>query len=334
MLFVKRCCLLCIICCLFASCEQVAGWLDGTVSDTFSIERFDRLQNELGLTGNFSTVRRMNNEYPLQTQILIEEVLELGSVTDSDIMNKLEGCLSDTAMLILMADGERKFGDMKQLNAQFDKALKRMNKELPRLSTPKVYAQFSGLNESVVVSDTLLGFSIDKYMGTDYPMYKKYFYENQIATMSSERIVSDCIFFYLRDNYPLPETSAGTLMDNMLNLGKLNWITMKLTGNSQIELLLGFSDADSKWLKQNRQKVIDYCMSRQHSTDPLVLRGLLNATGIPAMDDENAPALLGVWLGYQMVNQYMKNQKSMTTEQLALKDDMADLLAAFNYKTE
>ena len=125
-----------------------------------------------------------------------------------------------------------------------------------------------------------------------------------------------------------------TLMDNMLNLGKLNWITMKLTGSSRIESLLGFSDADSKWLKQNRQKVIDYCMSRQHSTDPLVLRGLLNATGIPAMDDENAPALLGVWLGYQMVNQYMKNHKSMTTEQLALKDNMADVLAAFNYKTE
>lgn len=321
-----------IICCLFASCEQMAGWFDGNNDYPFTIERYDRLQNELGVTGNFSTMQRMNTDFPKQTQILVEDVLELGSVTDADMKEKLEICLSDTAMLILMADGERKFSDMHQLNRDFGNALKRMAKELPQLPQPKVYAQFSGLNESVVVSDTLVGFSIDKYMGVDYPLYKKYFYDNQIATMIPERIVSDCVFYYLRDNYPLPETSTGTLLDNMVHLGIINWITRKLTDSGTIEKMLGYSSEDEQWVKDNFQAVVDYVMSFQHSTDPQVLRNLLSPTYTVTINGQKAPSFLGTWLGYQMVSHYMKNRKNLSVQQLAETDDLSAIVSAYNYK--
>lgn len=324
--------LLLLLGCLFASCEQVAGWLDGSWDKSFAIERYDRLQNELGVTGNFSAMQRMNTVFPKQTQILVEDVLEIGSVTDPDMKDKLKDCLGDTAMLILMADGESKFGDMKQLNRDFTDVLKRMSKELPLLPHPKVYAQFSGLNESVVVSDSLIGFSLDKYMGADYPLYKKYFYDNQIATMVPERIVSDCVFFYLRDNYPLPESSEGTLLDNMLHLGKINWMTLKLTGGDALENMLGYSKADEQWIKENYQDVVDYVMSFQHSTDPQVLRNLLSPTYTVTINGQKAPALLGTWLGYQMVNHYMKNHKSLSLQQLAETTDLSSMVSFYNYK--
>lgn len=326
--------LLSFLCGLLASCEQVAGWLDGETEVPFSIERYDRLQNELGVTGSFSTIQRMNTQFPRQTQILIEDVLELGPVTDADIMQKLGDCLSDTAMLYLMADGEAKFGDMKALNRQFEKAIKRMKDELPSLVSPVIYAQFSGLNESVVVSDSLVGFSMDKYMGTDYPLYKKYFYDNQIATMSSERIVSDCLFFYLKNNYPLPESAHGTLMDNMIHTGKINWITLHLTEKNTIEQLLGYTDADVKWIKSNQLFIENYILTHQKSTDPQVLRSLLSAVAEPLIGADNSPALLGAWFGYQMVNQFMKKNKKLSVQDLAEMDNLAEIASAFNYKLD
>ncbi|MCF0187220.1 MAG: gliding motility lipoprotein GldB, partial [Bacteroidaceae bacterium] len=218
----------------------MAGKLDSKpAEEPFAIQRFDRLQNELAVTGNFTTMQRMNTEFPRQTQILIEDVLELGSVVDEDSKDKLVNSLGDTAMLLLMADGENVFGDMKDLNKQFGDAIKLMRKELPLLPTPRIYSQYSGLNESIVVSDSLVGFSIDKYMGIDYPLYKKYFYDHQIVTMSPERIVTDCLFYYLKDNYPLPDDAAGTLLENMVLMGKLNWITCKLTHGNRLEDMLG-----------------------------------------------------------------------------------------------
>lgn len=44
-----------------------------------------------------------------------------------------------------------------------------MKKEVPALFVPHFYAQIAALNQSVVVGDSILGFSIDKYMGADYP---------------------------------------------------------------------------------------------------------------------------------------------------------------------
>lgn len=322
------------ICCLFASCEKVVEWVDSYTGEPFAIARFDRLQNELGVTGNFSTMQRMSTEFPGQTQILIEDVLEIGSVTDPDIKDKLEYCLSDTAMLLLMADGEQKFGNMEKLTRQFAKAIKQMHKEFPQLKTPRVYAQFSGLNESVIVSDSLLGFSLDKYLGTDYPVYKKYFYDNQIVSMNPERIVTDCIFFYLKDKYPLPEHSAGTLLDNMVNLGKLNWITMSITGNKRIEDHLGYTSADMEWIRENNQMLLGYVESHKLSTDPQVLRGLLNPISSVRFAEGDSPALLGAWVGYQMVSRYMKDHKRVSLQELAASDNLSEIASSFNFNLD
>lgn len=79
-----------------------------------------------------------------------------------------------------------------------------MKKEVPALFVPHFYAQIAALNQSVVVGDSILGFSIDKYMGADYPLYKRFYYDYQCRSMEPDRIVPDCFTFYLLSQYPLP----------------------------------------------------------------------------------------------------------------------------------
>ena len=42
---------------------------------------------------------------------------------------------------------------------------------------PMIYTQISAFNESIVLSDSVLGISLDKYMGEDYPLYKRFFFK-------------------------------------------------------------------------------------------------------------------------------------------------------------
>ncbi|MCF0159559.1 MAG: hypothetical protein HUJ99_02095 [Bacteroidaceae bacterium] len=190
------------------------------------------------------------------------------------------------------------------------------------------------MNESIVVSDSLVGFSIDKYMGIDYPLYKKYFYDHQIVTMSPERIVTDCLFYYLKDNYPLPDDAAGTLLENMVLMGKLNWITCKLTHGNRLEDMLGLTSEGMQWIKDNRGKLLDYLKAHYNSTDPQVLRNLLNNTYNPTIGGKRSPGLLGVWVGFQMVNQYMKNHQHLSLQELATANNVAEIAEAYNYKIE
>ena len=56
----------------------------------------------------------------------------------------------------------------------------------------------------------------------DYPLYKKFYYDYQCRSMSPERIVPDCFFFYLFSKYPLPANSKRTLLHTLLHFGKLS----------------------------------------------------------------------------------------------------------------
>ena len=81
---------------------------------------------------------------------------------------------ADTTLLVLIQDAEEKFKDMGWIEKKLTKGFKQLKKEVPSLPVPHFYAQLSALNQSVVVGDSIVGFSIDKYMGADYPLYKTF----------------------------------------------------------------------------------------------------------------------------------------------------------------
>ena len=67
-----------------------------------------------------------------------------------------------------MADVETRFPNLDEVEKGLTKGFKKLKKEVPEIKIPLVYSQVSAFNESIVLSDTLLGISLDKYMGEDY----------------------------------------------------------------------------------------------------------------------------------------------------------------------
>ena len=57
-------------------------------------------------------------------------------------------------------------------------------------------SEVSCLNQSIIVSDTLIGISLDKYLGADFPLYAEYYTAEQRAQMTREAIVQDAINAY------------------------------------------------------------------------------------------------------------------------------------------
>jgi hypothetical protein len=89
-----------------------------------------------------------------------------------------------------------------------------------------VYAQIGSLDQSIVVGEGLLGISLDKYLGTNHPIYLRYGYtDQQRAMMSREYIVPDCLGFYLLSLYPFTdETQADE------HMAKIQYVVNKVMG--------------------------------------------------------------------------------------------------------
>lgn len=294
-----------------------------------AVIRYDRLQNEYVEFNSFLALKKMNTEYPLLTKYLIEDVLKLGPVDDPHISDKLKAYFSDSTLRVLSSDALARYKDMSPIEEKFARGFKRLKKELPSVKIPGVYSQISALNESVVVGDSLLGFSIDKYMGSDYPLYKRFFYDYQCKSMTPERIVPDCFAFYLLSEYPFPTQNDYSLLDCMMHRGKIHYVVGKLLDFDSPGKELGFTEQEEMWCNTNRKSVWDYMLAggHLHSTDPMVIRKYLDPAPFTAFFGDDSPSMTGVWMGKQIVESYMKHHKDVSIEQLMKMTDYRRMLA-------
>ena len=229
-----------VVCLVALSSCQWDGKSGNTADVDVRVARYDRLQYEYVTMNSFSALQKMNTDYPQVTKLLIEDVLAIGEVDDMKINDRMLEYYSDSTLLTLMHDAEEKFKDLGWVEEKLTKGFKRLKKEVPTLFVPHFYAQIAALNQSVVVGDSILGFSIDKYMGADYPLYKRFYYDYQCRSMEPDRIVPDCFTFYLLSQYPLPWQPGRTLLDMIMHRGKINWIVAHILGYESFEKEMGY----------------------------------------------------------------------------------------------
>lgn len=305
--------------------EQKGDVLSGTDVKVF---RYDRLQYEATAMNSVSALRKMNTDYPRATRILVEEVLMLGRVNDPAIDERLCAYYSDTTLLRLMSDALEHFKDMSSIEKGLSEGFKKLKQEVPSLIIPRVYSQISALNQSVVVGDSLLGISLDKYMGADYPLYRRYYYPYQRRSMSPDRILTDCFTFYLMSQYPFPWTPGHrTLFDVIMHHGKINWVVRQILGMKSDEELMGYDKTETAWCRKHRKGLWEWTLEQGYfsSTDPMIIRAYTRPDPSIIFKGETIPPSVGTWLGMQLIDMYMKQHPGTGIRQLLERSDFNDL---------
>ena len=232
--FVKR---LLIILAVMALLVTGCQW-HGTSSDPQDseyhvlIERFDQAESQYLTSADFASLHRMRTEYPTETRILVEDVLKLGAVNSPDINTRLLKFFQDSTLQSLIADVEKEYKNIDDINQNFNKAFDRLSEMLPDIRRPRIYTQVGSLDQSVVVSDGMLGISLDKYLGAAHPIYLRYGYsEQQRSMMTRDYIVPDGIGFYLLSLYPLPDSVAASDSLRRLHMQKIQCVVNKAVGH-------------------------------------------------------------------------------------------------------
>lgn len=318
---------------LLYSCHWDGGKRNGSSGD-ITVFRYDKLLNEYVELNSFSALQKMNTDHALETKFLIEDVLRLGQVNDTNINRKLKEFYSDPTLKALMKEALEKFEDMSGIEKELSKGFYELKREIPSVKIPRVYSQMSALNESVVVGDSILGFSIDKYMGQDYPLYKRYYYDYQCKSMSPDRIVPDCFTFYLLSEYPLPWEEDHTLLNLMMHRGKIHYVVKKILDYPSYAKEFGYTPEEFEWCKTNRKAAWEYMVQNGHlyTTDPMIIRKYTAPSPYTAFFGENSPAMVGIWMGIQIIDSYMKKNKSVSIQELMRDTDYSKMLADADFK--
>ena len=237
---------------LLEACElKLKPFEDESVKQRIEVCRYDRLESQYLTTGDFSALQQMNTDFPMETRTLLEDVLRIGEVNDPQINHKFLAFYQDSTLQTILSDAEAQYANMDDINKLLNSSFDRLKVYIPTLPIPQIYAQIGALDQSIVVGNQTIGISLDKYLGKDYSLYKKYYYPSQIKTMTRDNIVPDCLNFYLLSLYPMHDFESRTQLERDLHIGKIMWVC---------NIALGY-----KFFKSRYVNMIDQYMNKNKS---------------------------------------------------------------------
>ena len=199
------------------------------------------------------------------------------------------------------------------------------------MQIPAVYMHVSGLQQNILVADSLLSVSIDKYLGSDYPLYKDFFHNYQLQKMTPEHIVPDYLKAWLLSEYPFNGNNSA-LLDRMIYEGKIKYVIQKALPQVLPEILWGYTSSEYQWCKKNEKIIWQTIIERNHLYTPDAATTAGYFADRPSdFISNDAPGNLGSWIGRQIVAKYMDRTKS-SIEDLIKNNNYQEILRVSRYK--
>lgn len=222
------------------------------------VDRYDALEIKFLKSCDYSALQKMNIDYPIQTHILIEDLLAIGKVDDPDVNTKFLYFFQDSTLQNIIEEVGKQYGNMDDVNKGLSEAFMSLKALIPDIKMPAVYSQIGALNQSIIVSGELIGICLDKYLGCQYPLYADYYPDEQLKSMKRSMIVPDCVAFYLLSHYPLSlEDTCHSHRE--IHRAKIEWIVNKVTKkkvftNKNVKAI-------DKYMKANKSITVDELLS-------------------------------------------------------------------------
>lgn len=231
----------------------------------------------------------------------------------------------------LYVDAQTAYKDMSVEEKSLSRVVNRYCTLFPELPIPVFQTHVSGLNKSVVTLDSLYSISIDCYLGDEYELYKGRFPRYELHRHSRERIVPDVAEVMLRN--AIASGPAANLLDAMVYEGRVASLLSCLIESTQVTDVLGYTVEQAKWCDENETAIWASIVNQNHlfSSDRILINKYISPAPFTSVVTIDSPGRLGRWVGWKIVDSYMRNQ-GMSPYELAVDTTSAvDVLRLSGY---
>jgi hypothetical protein len=282
------------------------------------------------------------SKHPVFTSLFFNSVLPLnGKIGQDTFCNSLNGFLQDSLITNLFKIVEEDYSDFSALESDITQALKTYKYYFPYTKIPNIYTFISEYSfQKFIFQDQFtdgIGIGLDMFLGADYP-YKYLDPDNpnfsQYITrrFTKEHIVLKIVQTLLEDN--MLQNPGERLIDKMVQNGKKLYITKKILPTSPDSIIFEYTDTQMKWCNDNELQMWAFFFDQNlfYETSGVKINKFIDESpNSPNMPTE-APGRTGNYLGYKIVDSFMKKNKDMTLSELILFDDAQKLMEMSNYK--
>jgi len=266
--------------------------------------------------------------------IFNHKIIKIGDYKNPSYPELLKGFITDYSTNQIIKTVNKDFSNTDTLKMKITIAFRYYKYYFPNIPAPSIITYISGFNESMVTSDTILGIGLDKYLGSNCEFYFRLGLAHyQSYNMHKARIVPDCIKSWLITQFPLSE-SEDNLLSNMIYQGKIFYVSRAIMPNEPDSIIFGMSPINLEWCEKYEQKMWTYLVENKllFKTDYLTINKFINDGPFTKDFGRNSPARAAIWLGFQIINDYMKRNSDISIQALMKENDDLKILRLSRYR--
>lgn len=307
------------------------------IKTEIEVVRFDKELFEINSADTLKSLTELSNKYPEFFDLFTYKVIQIGGIGDSLFPDGMKLFLTDTMILDVKKLVDTEFADFNKTEKQLIKAFKYFQYHFPDKDLPTVYAYISGFNQSVVTAEKIIGISLDKYLGRDCEYYQKLSSTPQykVLNMHKAKIASDVAYAWGITEFE-QTNKATTLLDNMIYQGKLMYFVDAMLPEMHDSLKIGYTKQQLDWCKKNEAQMWSQLIEHKmlYSNKRMDIIRYINASPTTSGFPLESPGRTGVWIGWQIVRQYMKKFPETTIPELMQNSDYQQILNDSKYFPE
>jgi hypothetical protein len=305
----------------FSSCKRNPYRVNITsVSVDITVERLEKDLFSVDPSGIETSLPYLKEKYGEFLQ-LFSYVTNLGNIDDTLYAGSLTQFCTDKLNYEVYQSVMVKYPDITSIEEDLENAFCHYKYYFPGKEIPSTYTCITGFNNSLIVDNNIIGISLDRYLGSDCEYYPRLqIYRYIAARMNSWNIVPDCMYGWASSewDYSSMGYSADNVMTNMMHEGKLKYFEKCMIPSVNDTVLFGFSAGQMKFCRNNEMQMWDYLIENDllFSTDQFTVRKLTGEAPFTTYFTNESPGKAAVWLGFRIIESYMKRNNVLLGEMM------------------
>ena len=298
-----------------------------------SIERLDQelynLRND-SLCLKLDTIREQYGDF---FEFYNTGIINIGESRHELYCDFLHRFLSHTIVDSAYQKVNEIYADDNWLNEELTSIFKHYKFYFPKSKIPRIITYVSGFNEALMLTEDAVGIGLDNFLGSDFSIYTKLGKSvYQQYNMRPEYVPVACLQTWLIGEFPENFAQENTLLAKMIYEGKILYALKQCFPKKSFDQIIGYKPEQLQWCLNNEQQMWQQLIEQQllYTTTPFVIQKYTGEAPFTAGFSQESPGKAANWLGFRIVENYVK-RSGCSLEELMLMPDSKTILKEAKY---
>lgn len=255
--------------------------------------------------------RLLINKYGGLYEVFVSKMIVEGSVYDPTVGLRLDRFRKDSLIQAIYLDLKNEFGDFSSYKRDFEEAFSHYNYYFPDSSLPNIVTFYSNFNAKIFPAKNTLAIGLDMYLGADNNHVRK------IPTdilpqfikedMNKKYLVADGVKYWLLNRF-YDENVGDDFISKVIELGKIMYLLDAMLPSVSDDIKINYSTKELNWVQDHEENIWKTLVDEEvlYTKNPMLINQyIVDGPFTKGLPDES-PSKVGVWVGWQIVRDYVE----------------------------